>query len=542
MITKDLRGHEPTEQAADTGERRLPRPGDVVGKRYRIDAHLGQGGFGAVYRARDTVLGRDIALKVLGRGTDEPVAVARFLQEARAAAQLASDHVAIVHEAGVSEAEAPYIVMELLRGRDLHDELAARGRLPVAEAVELVLQAMLGLAHAHARSIVHRDLKPRNLFLARRDDGTAVVKVLDFGIAKADASSLTQTGATLGTPRYMAPEQLRSARAVDARTDIWALGVVIYELTTAAAIFDAESSVELAAQIVADPHVPLRVRVPELPEALERVVDRCLDKEPARRYRDLAALAAALAPFAPGAAPLVSRIETALGGGASSGGSGPPAAATAHEPTAAAPTRTVPAGPSSPEPAAPRRPSSRIWMILSIAIGIAGVAFGIAMWMRTPPAGDREARGPAADAAASGAGSAPSRDAAVAATEARTSVVPADAAIAASGAPPADAAIPASGARAAPSAGRPVAARRPAARPSPEEVAAIQERCTSGARTAPTFLIPGNDGPASLQCGRLAALGCAEIARRCEAVPVDADERRRCRDFLGRLASAEVCR
>lgn len=502
---------------------RLPRPGDTFAGRYRIDAELGRGGFGAVFRARDAVLGRDVALKVLRRGGGEPVVLARFLQEARAAAQLSSEHVAVVHEVGVDGGAdggaAPYLVMELLRGRDLADELAARGPLPVAEATRYVLEAMLGLAHAHARQIVHRDLKPRNLFLAQRQDGTAAVKVLDFGVAKSEASPLTQSGATLGTPRYMAPEQLRSARAADARTDIWALGAVLYELASGAAIYDAESALELAAQIAADPHVPLRARDPSLPEALERAIDRCLEKEPARRYADLAALAAALAPFAPEAGAYAARIERTLAGGdavAAAASEVAPrisdastvdaegeataaaaSAAAATRETAAAAAATVTrasaktAAPASPEAAVharPAKPSHLGWMLLSLAVGLGGIALGIATLLRGPAAPPPVAA-PPAPALAPGLGS--------------------------SGAAPG---------------------------PGSAEIDGIYTQCRYAASTAPTFVVPGNDGPASLQCGRLSQLGCAELARRCGAAPIGDGEHRQCRDFLGRLTAAEVCR
>ena len=290
----------------------LPRSGDLFASRYRIAELLGKGGFGAVFEARDTSLERDVALKVLLRVTDDQ-ALARFLREARATAALSSEHVATIYEVG-STADGPYIVMERLRGCDLQDELDDKHHLPVADAVDHLLQAALGIAHAHARGIIHRDIKPRNLFLARRDDGTTLLKVLDFGIAKSTATDLTQTGTTLGTPRYMAPEQLRSARTVDVRTDVWALGVVLYELLCGKPIFDGDTATELAVAIVIDPHVPLRTRKPELPAALEAIVDRCLAKDPDERYADVHALAVALAPFATAAgSALVPRIERALG-------------------------------------------------------------------------------------------------------------------------------------------------------------------------------------------------------------------------------------
>jgi hypothetical protein len=355
--TRDLRpGGTVAEDAA------APRPGELFAGRYLVDAELGRGGFGAVYAARDTLLDRPVALKVLTRGARDPETLARFLQEARSAAALASEHVVSVHDIVVGDDGAPFLVMELLRGADLHDELTDHGPMPVATAVDLVLQAALGLAHAHARGIVHRDLKPRNLFLARRADGTRVVKVLDFGMARWASSELTASGAAIGTPRYMAPEQLRSSRAVDARADVWSLGVVLYELVTGAPIVDADTPLQFAAQLLVDPHVPLQVRRPTLPDGLARVVDRCLAKDPAARFGDLAVFAAALAEFANDARALPARIAHVLGSGR-----GADLAPTVQRPGAAAAT---------PGTAPVRRRRALVaGLLVSVAVvGAAGVA------------------------------------------------------------------------------------------------------------------------------------------------------------------------
>jgi serine/threonine-protein kinase len=226
------------------------------------------------------------------------------MQEARVAASLGTDHVVAVHELGTTEHGVTYIVMERLHGRDLGAEIADRWQLPVDEAVGLVLQAMLGLAHAHARGIVHRDLKPRNLFVT----DARIVKVLDFGVAKT-AEAITNAGDILGTALYMAPEQLRDSRTVDVRSDIWSIGVVIYELVTGRPIYDAANSAELGVKILTEQPVPLRERDPNLPAELEAVLDRCFAKEPAARYADLAALADALRPW--GSAEIVERIRAA---------------------------------------------------------------------------------------------------------------------------------------------------------------------------------------------------------------------------------------
>jgi hypothetical protein len=191
---------------------------------------------------------------------------------------------------------APYFVMELLEGQDLASMLATRGPIAVPILADYLLQACLGLAEAHAAQIVHRDLKPANLFLTVRPDGTPLIKLVDFGIAKAAASGnfhLTRTDAVMGSPGYMSPEQLRSTRIADARSDIWALGVILYELATGRPPFSAESITDLALRIAMDPTPPLR----GAPPGFERVVHRCLEKEPARRFQDVGQLATALAPF-----------------------------------------------------------------------------------------------------------------------------------------------------------------------------------------------------------------------------------------------------
>jgi serine/threonine-protein kinase len=191
--------------------------------------------------------------------------------------------------------------MEYLQGRDLERELHARRTLPVAEIAAYSIQACDVLSEAHAAGVVHRDLKPANLFLTRLPNGTNCIKVLDFGIAKQSeagrASSMTQTTSVFGTPLYMSPEQMKSAKSVDARSDIWSLGVVIYELATGALPYDAESMTALVAKVMTEPPVPLRVRQPALPPAFEQVVSRCLERDPARRFSSAAELAAALAPF-----------------------------------------------------------------------------------------------------------------------------------------------------------------------------------------------------------------------------------------------------
>ncbi len=296
--------HSPmTQPATTTPAPALPGPGDVVAGKYRIDGTLGVGGMGVVMAAMDSSLGRAVAIKFLSRArVDRPDAVARFQREARAAAALQGENVVRILEVSQLPSGEPFIVMEYLRGTDLSHVVHERGGLPVAEATEYILQACEGLAEAHGRGIVHRDLKPQNLFRTEQPDGSALVKILDFGISKAleegsGTSDLTRTDTVLGTPLYMSPEQIRSLKNVDHRADVWALGIILFELLTATPAFVAPSASALCAMIVVDPPLRLSERRPGAPAEIEGIILRCLEKDPARRYQDVAALAAALRPF-----------------------------------------------------------------------------------------------------------------------------------------------------------------------------------------------------------------------------------------------------
>jgi serine/threonine-protein kinase len=228
----------------------------------------------------------------------------RFLREGRATAALVSDHVVRVYDVGTLDTGAPFIVMELLRGRDLAVTLQQNGALPIEHAADCVRQAADAIACAHAQGIVHRDLKPSNLFLTQRSDGMPLIKVLDFGISKTTqgaleplTSNLTAARSVLGTPFYMSPEQIRDAKQVDFRTDIWSLGLILHELLTGAPAFEGTTLPGVCAAIAADAPAALRLKRPEVPVELEAIVLRCLEKDPEKRFQDVRDLAAKLAPF-----------------------------------------------------------------------------------------------------------------------------------------------------------------------------------------------------------------------------------------------------
>jgi serine/threonine-protein kinase len=279
-------------------------PGQVIADKYRVERVLGEGGMGFVVAAHHLKLDQRVALKFLKpEALKHPHVVQRFAREARAAAKIRGEHVARVIDVGDLPSGSPYIVMEYLDGEDLARRLHERGPLPIAETVGYMLQACEALAEAHAAGIVHRDLKPPNLFLAR-SAGRATVKVLDFGISKTleeDAvtgRNLTSTSMVMGTPHYMSPEQLRSSRDVDARSDIWALGVVLFELLAGEPPFDGENTTAIITAIVLDePRQLLQLR-PDTPPELASVVHRCLAKRRDERYASVLELARALAPFA----------------------------------------------------------------------------------------------------------------------------------------------------------------------------------------------------------------------------------------------------
>jgi eukaryotic-like serine/threonine-protein kinase len=295
----------------------LANVGDVLAGKYRVDKILGIGGMGMVVAATHLELDQQVAVKfMLPAAMESPEASARFLREARAAGKLTSEHICRVIDVGRFESGAPYIVMEYLEGYDLGTMLKRRGPLRVAACVDYILQACEGLAEAHAQGIVHRDLKPDNLFLSARADGGHVIKVLDFGISKAAVTGIqTQTGDILGSPAYMAPEQMRSTKDVDARADVWSLGMVMYQLLTGRLPFTGDSLPNLCLSVMNDLPVPPNQLREDLPDGMSAAILRCLEKDRDDRFADVGELAAALGPFAtPAGFGSVTRVQSALRG------------------------------------------------------------------------------------------------------------------------------------------------------------------------------------------------------------------------------------
>lgn len=282
------------------------RPGDVLAGKYRIEQVLGQGGMGVVVAATHLQLEERVAIKfLLPAALQNQEAVARFAREARAAVKIKSEHVARVIDVGTLDTGCPYMVMEYLHGCDLGGLVQQRGPLPTEEAVDYVLQAAEAIAEAHSLGIIHRDLKPANLFYSQRADGSACIKVLDFGISKVSGLSgsgsdmgMTRTSTVMGSPLYMSPEQMASSRDVDVRTDIWALGVIMYELMSGRVPFVADTMPQLCAMILQSPAPPLRNLRPDAPETLQLALLRCLEKDPKARFANMAEFAAALLPYA----------------------------------------------------------------------------------------------------------------------------------------------------------------------------------------------------------------------------------------------------
>jgi serine/threonine-protein kinase len=307
--------------------------GDVIAGKYRVERVIGAGGMGAVVEATHLALEQRVAIKfMLERDAEKDRGLQRFEREARAANKLRSEHVPRMIDFGTLDGGTPYLVMELLEGRDLARMIQSSGALPIDEACEIGVQVCEALAEAHSRGIIHRDIKPANLFVTRRADGSPSVKVLDFGIAKhldpagIDPQSLTRSNAMLGSPLYMPIEQFRSAREVDARSDIWSLGIVLYQALTGELPFVADNMGALIMVLLSEEPRPPSALRRDIPPALSDAVLRCLGRKPADRFQNVAELAEALSSFAPPRClPLLDRIHAHLHGEAGARASSPDA-------------------------------------------------------------------------------------------------------------------------------------------------------------------------------------------------------------------------
>lgn len=281
--------------------------GTVVQDRYRVISRLGEGGMGVVYEVEHVLIGRRFALKALNlEYTHNAEAVERFHREARAAAAVGDEHIVEVNDMGHLPNGSPYIVLELLEGHDLGVELKCAGVLSISRAVEITKQCCVALQSAHRRGIIHRDIKPDNIFLTQRRDGSTFIKILDFGISKfheaamdiTNGISVTKSGFAIGTPQFMSPEQVSASKEVDARTDVYAIGAVLFKMLVGRTPFDDPTYPKLAIKIMYDPPPSLVDVRPDVPKELQTIIHRALAKEPNDRYCSIADLGDALTPFA----------------------------------------------------------------------------------------------------------------------------------------------------------------------------------------------------------------------------------------------------
>jgi serine/threonine-protein kinase len=362
------------------------RTGEVVASKYRLVRHLGSGGFGAVYEAQHTFLRRRFAIKFLHaelRG--EETIMARFEREARAMGALENENIAAVTDFGVLDDGTPYIVMEFLEGEDLSGILAQKKILEIARAIEIVVQACRGVESVHSHGIIHRDLKPGNLFICRRGDGTDLVKVLDFGIAKlrlgdGDGHEATWSEVTLRTSYYMPPEQARGEKTLDHRADIYALGVILYETLSGKRPHPGDSYNAVLFHILTKPAIPLEAAWPGLPSGLVQAVHRAIHQEPQRRFATVADFAIAIAPYAKSGEPMMTRttgraylIETA---------------ATTIHPSMGRPPPRARGSASSRLPSSVRVRTS-VWVAAS-AVGVLALGLTIVLFMQRSASSDRE--------------------------------------------------------------------------------------------------------------------------------------------------------
>ncbi len=368
------------------GDRRDdPVRGTIIDGKFRVVRTIGAGGMGVVVEVDHLALGGKLAIKLLrGEAAQHEDAARRFSQEAQIASRLNSEHVVRVFDLGRTAAGEPYIVMELLTGEDLASLLARESPLDIDRAVDLVLQASLGVAAAHAEGLVHRDLKPANLFLASQSDRTKIVKVLDFGLSKntvGSAPALTASSSSFGTPQYMSPEQVMSTKNVDHRSDQHALAMVLYELLTGRPPYQGETSAAVTVLIVTAPPPSARAARRQVPPRLDEAVRRGLAKKADDRFEDLGAFACAIAPYGgPDAVRLAARVQQLLTARPRQAAPGRSSFATDED------ASTVPAGhrPDSETvtavlPSDPERGGLRVRLVTSVAVASMAITLALAL-------------------------------------------------------------------------------------------------------------------------------------------------------------------
>ncbi len=285
----------------------IVEPGKIFAEKYRVEGILGSGGMGIILAARHAQLEHRVAIKVMSEVSEDAERLARFTREAKASARIQSDHVVRILDFGTEGHGLPFIVMEHLSGQDLGHFVHEGGPLDVEEAIDFILQACEGVAEAHQHGIVHRDIKPANLFLTRTKSGALVVKVLDFGASKLTGKTSLATGdplktdafAVIGSPSYMAPEQLREGMEIDGRVDVYALGATLFELVAGRPLFSADSISRIFSKVLWDPPPTIRSVRPDAPELLEKILLKCLEKTPSDRYQSVMEFAEALGALAP---------------------------------------------------------------------------------------------------------------------------------------------------------------------------------------------------------------------------------------------------
>ncbi len=401
--------------SAEVTAARIPVPvGSLVAGKYLVEGVIGAGGMGIVLAAKHVQLDRKVAVKfLLPQAASNEEAAGRFSREARAMARLQNEHVVRVLDVGELETGEPYMVMEYLEGTDISRFMKERGRLSVDATVDFMLQACEAIAEAHAVGIVHRDLKPSNIFLARRFDGSYIVKLLDFGIAKlqADASeaqqSFTTTTALLGSPVYMSPEQLQCSRDADARADIWSLGAIMHKVLAGRPPFIAETMPQVCTLIMSAPPQRLRDVRPDVPVAIEGVILKCLEKRPEDRFQNVTELAAALSAVAPAqSVGSLDRVRAAMAAGAAA----PPPSAPSGPSVDGLPYGPAPSGqPISSFPiesfsAIVRNPTAGRNVVFALAAGIA-VGCAATLWFALRTHGSDASASPVDTAATATAGS-----------------------------------------------------------------------------------------------------------------------------------------